>query len=164
MPKLFAVVTFPEEQDKVAVVPISWLTEDRAQCHWLPKRRGVRVEELVRDRVDPTAAWQTYPVCLVAHCSNEDHNELEGGSSPVVGWPEPHKNNPYSFLAEPWVTHHHPCQVPSSRATGRADFNHQCWESPVYNPPRLRTTSTIKRGPWLFLHPEPSPLRPIEFW
>ncbi|KAL3232059.1 hypothetical protein MRX96_048423 [Rhipicephalus microplus] len=59
---------FPE-QDKVAVVPLSWLTEDRAQCHCPPKRRRVRVEELVRDRVDPTAAWQKYPVCLVARCS-----------------------------------------------------------------------------------------------
>ncbi|KAL3246966.1 hypothetical protein MRX96_057320 [Rhipicephalus microplus] len=111
--KLFAVVTFPEEEDKVAVVPLSWLTEDRAQCHWPPKRRGVRVEELVRDRVDPTAASQKYPVCLVARCStlekaerratgaqyglaaditeqsgNEDHDELEGGSSPVVGLPD----------------------------------------------------------------------------
>ncbi|KAL3184114.1 hypothetical protein MRX96_000187 [Rhipicephalus microplus] len=66
--KLFAVVTFPEEQDKVAVLPLSWLTEDRAQCHWPPKRRGVRVEELVQDRVDPTAAWQKYPACLVARC------------------------------------------------------------------------------------------------
>ncbi|KAL3200160.1 hypothetical protein MRX96_043605 [Rhipicephalus microplus] len=43
--------------------------EDRAQCHCDPKGRGVRVEDLVRDRVDPTAAWQKYPVCLVARCS-----------------------------------------------------------------------------------------------
>nr|XP_037271837.1 uncharacterized protein LOC119163864 [Rhipicephalus microplus] len=75
MPKLFAVVTFPEEQDKVAVVPLSWLTEDRAQCHWPPKRRGVRVEDLLRDRVDPTAAWQKYPVFLVARCSTLEKAE-----------------------------------------------------------------------------------------
>nr|XP_037275173.1 uncharacterized protein LOC119167747 [Rhipicephalus microplus]XP_037275174.1 uncharacterized protein LOC119167747 [Rhipicephalus microplus] len=74
-PKLFAVVTFPEAQDKVAVVPLSWLTEDQAQCHWPPKRRGVRVEELVQDRVDPTAAWQKYPVWLVARCSTLEKAE-----------------------------------------------------------------------------------------
>ncbi|KAL3209924.1 hypothetical protein MRX96_037565 [Rhipicephalus microplus] len=75
MRKLFAVVTFPEEQDKVAVVPLSWLTEDRVQCHWPPKRRGVRVEELVRDRVDATAVWQKYPVCLVTCCSTFEKAE-----------------------------------------------------------------------------------------
>ncbi|XP_075736756.1 uncharacterized protein LOC142776647 [Rhipicephalus microplus] len=40
MPKLFAVVTYPEEQDKVAVVPLSWLTEDRPSATGL-QRGGV---------------------------------------------------------------------------------------------------------------------------
>ncbi|KAL1427014.1 hypothetical protein MTO96_017762 [Rhipicephalus appendiculatus] len=67
MPKLYAVVKFPEEQNKV-VVPLTWLTEDRKYCFWPPKMRALRVHELTRDLVGPSADWGMYPVTVMARC------------------------------------------------------------------------------------------------
>ncbi|KAL1472618.1 hypothetical protein MTO96_039208, partial [Rhipicephalus appendiculatus] len=66
MPKLYAVVKFQDKQNKVAVVPLTRLTEDRKFCFWPPKKRSVRVHELVRDLVGPSAYWGMYPVTVMA--------------------------------------------------------------------------------------------------
>ncbi|KAL1469383.1 hypothetical protein MTO96_025107 [Rhipicephalus appendiculatus] len=87
MPKLYAVVKFPQEENKVAVVPLTWLTEDHSFCFWPPKMRGVRVPQLIRDLVAPSAEWGTYPVTIMARCTalcssrhvdNEEPQEREG--------------------------------------------------------------------------------------
>lgn len=69
MTKQFAVVKFPQEDDSLAVVPLSWLSEDRAQCFWPFNIKGSELLALVEKKAEPDLdAWKTYPVVVLTTC------------------------------------------------------------------------------------------------
>lgn len=65
MPKIFAVVMFPEEGDTIAVVPTSWLDPDSGHCLWPPGE----TLQLVKAQVPPGTTeegWKPHPAKVVA--------------------------------------------------------------------------------------------------
>uniref|UniRef100_A0A224YSV5 DUF4806 domain-containing protein n=1 Tax=Rhipicephalus zambeziensis TaxID=60191 RepID=A0A224YSV5_9ACAR len=69
MPKKFAVVLFPLENDDIAVVPISWVTADEGHCLWPCSTTDVRHLTL-KETVPGTTeeGWQRFPIKLVTKC------------------------------------------------------------------------------------------------
>ncbi|KAL1473752.1 hypothetical protein MTO96_038505 [Rhipicephalus appendiculatus] len=69
MPKRFAVVKFPLENDIFTVVPLSWLTDGRTKCFWPESIRGAEVlclAETEQALGTTEGTWSTYAVVSVA--------------------------------------------------------------------------------------------------
>ncbi|KAM7311208.1 uncharacterized protein ISCGN_008115 [Ixodes scapularis] len=67
MAKQYAVVHFTEE-DHVSAVPISWLVVDKWSCLWPKDFAGSRLLDAIRDKIDPGANWDRYPVRVLTKC------------------------------------------------------------------------------------------------
>ncbi|KAM7304051.1 uncharacterized protein ISCGN_013951 [Ixodes scapularis] len=67
MAKQYAVVNFTEE-DHVSAVPISWLVVDKWSCLWPKDFAGSRLLDAIRDKIDPGANWDRYPVRVLTRC------------------------------------------------------------------------------------------------
>ncbi|XP_064462029.1 uncharacterized protein LOC135372316 isoform X2 [Ornithodoros turicata] len=61
MPKEYAVVRFPEEDDKVELVPASWLIAGGEFCLW-PPESCVSIQDAIRACKGPGAGWALCPV------------------------------------------------------------------------------------------------------
>ncbi|XP_065297965.1 uncharacterized protein [Dermacentor albipictus] len=72
MPKPYRVVKFPDEQDSLAVVPTSWLTQNDELCFWPHGVRGSEVITMIENKVAPQQDWGRYPVVVMARCSTYD--------------------------------------------------------------------------------------------
>lgn len=57
MENLWAVIKFPDEDDAVAAVPISWLKGDR--CYWPPWSQD-KVTKAIKNCTPPEDTWQTH--------------------------------------------------------------------------------------------------------
>ncbi|KAH6920369.1 hypothetical protein HPB50_028642 [Hyalomma asiaticum] len=68
MPKRFAIVKFPLENDLVDVVPLSWLTDGRSQCFWPQSVRNQQIPLLVEAEKAPNGegTWVKFPAEVVA--------------------------------------------------------------------------------------------------
>lgn len=70
--KKFAVVKFPQEKDCVAAVPLSWLSENRAVCHWPSKDAGLDALALAKQEASPGTVeegWEPFPVDVLGTSS-----------------------------------------------------------------------------------------------
>lgn len=68
----FAIVKFPLEKDSVAVVPVSWLSEDCSRCRWPEdgKADGKGVLALAEQQAPPGEIdWESHPVVMMTTCS-----------------------------------------------------------------------------------------------
>ncbi|XP_073714249.1 uncharacterized protein [Misgurnus anguillicaudatus] len=57
MPVNFAVVTL-QDTDEVMVASSEWLNTDKTQCQWPPFRSTEKLMQAVRNRIEPSAAWE----------------------------------------------------------------------------------------------------------
>ena len=58
---MFLIVKFPDEEDRIAVVPHNWFEAD--SCHWPP---GKDVEKLVKKQRVPEENWpEEYPAKII---------------------------------------------------------------------------------------------------
>ncbi|KAH7959242.1 hypothetical protein HPB49_009625 [Dermacentor silvarum] len=69
MPKPYRVVKFPMEDDTIAVVPSSWMSEDERYCFWPLHTRGSEVKSWVQKQRPPSENWGTYPAVVLARCT-----------------------------------------------------------------------------------------------
>ncbi|XP_049514056.1 uncharacterized protein LOC119431899 [Dermacentor silvarum] len=75
MPKLFAVVQFPLENNSIATVPLSWLDEDSKMCVWPENIRNSEVVRLVEELAQPgETGWRSFPVSVVATSRKYTHH------------------------------------------------------------------------------------------
>ncbi|CAN7938121.1 unnamed protein product [Ixodes hexagonus] len=124
MDKPFAVVKFPQEDDSLAVVPLTWLSEQRDMCAWRAHIKGSKVSGMVERQVPPGtvgSGWGLFPVIVMSlsrtyqkalkkakrlECSStvetsevSAHEVLPEEEEPYLGVPSPRKqlsNNYYS--------------------------------------------------------------------
>uniref|UniRef100_A0A6B0VBF4 DUF4806 domain-containing protein n=1 Tax=Ixodes ricinus TaxID=34613 RepID=A0A6B0VBF4_IXORI len=71
MDKPFAVIRFPDEQDCLAVVPVTWLSKKKDMSAWPLHTKGSKVSAMVEREVPPGiigSGWEMFP-CTVTSSS-----------------------------------------------------------------------------------------------
>lgn len=71
---LFVVVKFPEENESLFVVPLTWIqsTSSGILCRWPPV--GMSARKAAKNRVLPTDEWETFNAVPVHYSSKYSDN------------------------------------------------------------------------------------------
>lgn len=65
MTERFAIVKFPLEDNKRAVVPLTWVNEEENVCYYPPKALFMKMDNLVKRESVPGNLWSYYKAVVI---------------------------------------------------------------------------------------------------